>query len=184
MKESASSSFCFTFLKMVACFWKVVVLCHPCDRSLLFGCHLLSLAFLEGGVAGFCGDGSRSPGWKEVRGILSLLGDVDGYFRGLAGLLFSKFGCWNASFFVFLLLLLFPGVAFIHFLKRHPLILLCKFTTSGDSQGHTQGLVSTFFFIVFGCSGSYFKNNQEVFENNMGHLLSFLAFSLLVLFRT
>ena len=40
----------------------VVVLCHPCDRSLLFGCHLLSLAFLEGGVAGFCGDGSRSPG--------------------------------------------------------------------------------------------------------------------------
>lgn len=36
MKESASSSFCFTFLKMVACFWKVVVLCHPCDRSLLF----------------------------------------------------------------------------------------------------------------------------------------------------
>ena len=27
--------------------------CHPCDRSLLFGCHLLSLAFLEGGVAGF-----------------------------------------------------------------------------------------------------------------------------------
>ena len=40
----------------------VVVLCHPCDRSFLLGCHLLSLAFLEGGVAGFCGDGSRSPG--------------------------------------------------------------------------------------------------------------------------
>ena len=40
----------------------VVVLCHPCDRSLLLGCHLLSLAFLEGGVAVFCGDGSRSPG--------------------------------------------------------------------------------------------------------------------------
>ena len=31
----------------------MVVLCHSCDRSLLFGCHLLSLAFLEGGVAGF-----------------------------------------------------------------------------------------------------------------------------------
>lgn len=62
MKESASSSFCFTFLKMVACFWKVVVLCRPCDRSLLLGCHLLSLALLEGGVACFCGDGSRSPG--------------------------------------------------------------------------------------------------------------------------
>ena len=57
----------------------VVVLCHPCDRSLLLGCHLLSLAFLEGGVAVFCGDGSRSPGWKEVRGILSFFGDVDGY---------------------------------------------------------------------------------------------------------
>ena len=42
-------------------------------------CFLLSLAFLEGGVAGFCGDGSRSPGRKEVRGIFSFLGDVDGY---------------------------------------------------------------------------------------------------------
>ena len=50
------------FGRKVAWSWKVVVLCHPCDRSLLFGCHLLSLAFLEGGVAGFCGDGSRSPG--------------------------------------------------------------------------------------------------------------------------
>ena len=53
MKESASSSFCFSFLKMVAWSWKVVILCHPCARSLLLGCHLLSLAFLEGGVAGF-----------------------------------------------------------------------------------------------------------------------------------
>ena len=68
--------------------------------------------------------------------------------------------------------------------KRYPLILLCKFTTSGDCQGHTQGACLHIFFIVFGCSGSYFKNNQEAFENNMGHLLSFLAFSLLVLFRT
>ena len=33
----------------------------------------------EGGVAGFCGDGPRSPGRKEGRGILSFLGDVDGY---------------------------------------------------------------------------------------------------------
>ena len=48
--------------RRVAWSWKVVVLCHPCVRSLLLGCHLLSLAFLEGGVAGFCGDGSRSPG--------------------------------------------------------------------------------------------------------------------------
>ena len=47
MKESASSSFCFSFLKMVAWSWKVVILCHPCDRSLLLGCHLLSLAFLR-----------------------------------------------------------------------------------------------------------------------------------------
>ena len=39
--------------RRVACSWKVVVLYHPCDRSLLFGCHFLSLAFLEGGVAGF-----------------------------------------------------------------------------------------------------------------------------------
>lgn len=62
MKESASSSFCFTFLKMVACFWKVVVLCHPCDRSLLFGCHLLSLTFLDGGVAGHRRVGTRRPG--------------------------------------------------------------------------------------------------------------------------
>ena len=59
----------------------VVVLCLPCDRSLLFGCHLLSLAFLEGRVAGFCGGWWVSESWvKEVRGILSFLGDVDGYF--------------------------------------------------------------------------------------------------------
>lgn len=67
MKESASSSFCFTFLKMVACFWKVVVLCHPCDRSLLFGCHLLSLAFLDGGVASHRRVGTRRPGLKRFR---------------------------------------------------------------------------------------------------------------------
>ena len=73
--------------------WKVVVLCQPCDRSLLLGCHLLSLALLEGGVAGFCGDGSRSTGWKEVRGILSFLGDVDGYFGGWQG-------CCSLSLFV------------------------------------------------------------------------------------
>lgn len=30
------------------------------------------------------------------------------------------------------------------------MILLCKFTTSGDSQGHTQGLVSTFFSLFLG----------------------------------
>ena len=54
--------------------------CHPCDRSLLFGYHLLSLAFLEGGVAGFCCGWWVSESWvKEVRGILSFLGDVDGY---------------------------------------------------------------------------------------------------------
>ena len=40
----------------------VVVLCHPCDRSLLLGCHLLSLAFLEGGVAGHRRVGTRRPG--------------------------------------------------------------------------------------------------------------------------
>ena len=45
--------FASLFGRKVAWSWKVVVLCHPCDRSLLFGCHLLSLAFLEGGVAGF-----------------------------------------------------------------------------------------------------------------------------------
>ena len=50
MEDAGSSSFCG---RKVAWSWKVVVLCHPCDRSLLFGCHLLSLAFLEGGVAGF-----------------------------------------------------------------------------------------------------------------------------------
>ena len=69
---------------MVACFWKVVVLCHPCDRSLLLGCHLLSLAFLEGGVAGFYGDGSRSPGRKEVLIVslfLVVLMDTPGFGR-------------------------------------------------------------------------------------------------------
>ena len=67
--------------RRVACSWKVVVLYHPCDRSLLFGCHLLSLAFLEGRVAGFCGGWWVSESWvKEVRGILSFLGDVYGYF--------------------------------------------------------------------------------------------------------
>ena len=45
--------FASLFGRKVAWSWKVVVLCHLCDRSLLFGCHLLSLAFLEGGVAGF-----------------------------------------------------------------------------------------------------------------------------------
>ena len=40
----------------------VVVLCHPCDRSLLLGCHLLSLAFLEGGLAGHRRVGTRRPG--------------------------------------------------------------------------------------------------------------------------
>ena len=78
---------------------------------------------------------------------------------GVAGLLFSKFVCWNAYFFVFLLLFLFPGVAFIHFLKRHPLILLCKFTTSGDCQGHTQGLVSTFFSLFLGAAAPISKTN-------------------------
>ena len=71
MKESASSSFCLTFLKMVAWSWKVVVLCQPCDRSLLLGCHLLSLAFLEGGVAGHRRVGTRRPGWKRL-GVFSL----------------------------------------------------------------------------------------------------------------
>ena len=42
--DAGFSSFCG---RKVAWSWKVVVLCHPCDRSLLFGCHLLSLAFLE-----------------------------------------------------------------------------------------------------------------------------------------
>ena len=45
--------FASLFGRKVAWSWKMVVLSHPCDRSLLFGCHLLSLAFLEGGVAGF-----------------------------------------------------------------------------------------------------------------------------------
>ena len=184
MIESASSSFCFTFLKMVAWSWKVVVLCHPCDRSLLslmfppFAC----LSWRRSGW--FLWWWVVSESWKK-RGFdcLSFLGDVDGY----AGI---WQGCCSLSLFVgmrpfcFLLLFLFLGVAFIHFLKRHPLISLCKFTTSGDSQGHTQGACLQIFFIVFGCSGSYFKNNQDIFENNMGHLLSFLAFSLLVLFRT
>ena len=54
--------FASLFGRKVAWSWKVVVLFHPCDRSLLLGCHLLSLALLEGGVTGFCGDWSRSPG--------------------------------------------------------------------------------------------------------------------------
>ena len=54
--------FASLFGRKVAWSWKVVVLCHPSDRSLLFGCHLLSLAFLEGGVAGHCRVGTRRPG--------------------------------------------------------------------------------------------------------------------------
>ena len=54
--------FASLFGRKVAWSWKVVVLCHPCDRSLLFGCHLLSLAFLEGGVAGHRRVGTRRPG--------------------------------------------------------------------------------------------------------------------------
>ena len=75
-------------------------------------------------------------------------------------------------------------MAFKHFSFALPLILLCKFTTSGDLARAHHPACLHIFFIVFGCSGSYFKNNQDIFENNMGHLLSFLAFSLLVLFRT
>ena len=161
MKESASSSFCFTFLKMVAWSWKVVVLCQPCDRSLLLGCHLFSLALLEGGVAGFCGDGSRSPGWKEVRGILSFLGNVDGYFGGWQGCCSLSLVVGMRPFLFFYYYYCFFGWAFIHFLKRHPLILLCKFTTSGDSQGHTQGLVSTFFSLFLGAAAPISKTTRR-----------------------
>ena len=45
--------FASLFGRKVAWSWKVVVLCHPCDRSLLLGCHLLSLSYLEGGVLVF-----------------------------------------------------------------------------------------------------------------------------------
>ena len=152
--------FASLFGRKVAWSWKGVVLCHPCDRSLLFGCHLLSLALLEGGVAGFCGDGSRSPGWKEVRGILSFLGDVDGYFRGWQGCCSLNLVVGMRPFLFFYYYYCFFGWAFIHFLKRHPLILLCKFTTSGDSQGHTQGLVSTFFLLFLGAAAPMSKTTR------------------------
>ena len=132
------------FGRKVAWSWKVVVLCHPCDRSLLLECHLLSLAFLEGGVAGHRRVGTRRPGWKRFR--LSLFSQWCWWLHmGIGRIILLKFFGLRWRPFWFLLLFLFLGVAFIHFLKRHPLILLCKFTTSGDCQGHTQGLVSTFF---------------------------------------
>ena len=68
LEDAGSSSFCG---RKVAWSWKVVVLCHPCDRSLLFGCHLLSLAFLEGGLAGHRGGGDSKTWLKEVS-IVSL----------------------------------------------------------------------------------------------------------------
>ena len=141
-------------------------------------------ACLPWGRSGWFCFGSRSPGWKEVRGILSFLGDVDGYFGIWQGCCSLSLVVGMRPFLFFYCFYCFLGWAFIHFLKRYPLILLCKFTTSGDCQGHTRRACLHIFFIVFGCSGSYFKNNQKAFENNMGHLLSFLAFSLLVLFRT
>ena len=174
--------FASLFGRKVAWSWKVVVLCHPCDRSLLFGCHLLSLAFLEGGVAGFCGDGSRSPGWKEVRGILSFLGDVDGYFRGWQGCCSLSLFVGKRPFLFFYYFSCFLGWAFIHFLKRYPLDFTLQIYHKRRLSRAHPGACLHIFFIVFGCSGSYFKNNQDILENNMGHLLSFLAFSLLVLF--
>ena len=152
--------FASLFGRKVAWSWKVVVLCHPCDRSLLLECHLLSLSFLEGGVAGFCVDGSRSPGWKEVRGILSFFGDVDGYAGIWQGCCSLSLVVGMRPFLFFYYYYCFFGWAFIHFLKRHPLILLCKFTTSGDSQGHTQGLVSTFFSLFLGAAAPVSKTTR------------------------
>ena len=48
-------------------------------------------------------------------------------------------------------------MAFKYFSFALPLILLCKFTTSGDSQGHTQGLVSTFFSLFLGAVAPFSK---------------------------
>ena len=47
------------------------------------------------------------------------------------------------------------------FLSVIPLILLCKFTTSGDSQGHTQGLVSTFFSLFLGAAAPISKTTRR-----------------------
>ena len=71
MKESASSSFCFTFLKMVACFWKVVVLCHPFDRSLL-SLVFPPLACLPWGRIGWSSWGGDSKTWLKEVSIVSL----------------------------------------------------------------------------------------------------------------
>ena len=159
MKESASSSFCFTF-------WKKGGLVLEGSNSLP---SLWQVSFVrmsppfaclsEGGVAGFCGDGSRSPGWKRFR--QSLFSQWCWWVHMGIGrtILLKVFGLrWRP--FWFLLLFLFLGVAFIHFLKRHPLILLCKFTTSGDSQGHTQGLVSTFFSLFLGAAAPISKTTR------------------------
>ena len=51
-------------------------------------------------------------------------------------------------------------MAFKHFSFALPLILLCKFTTSGDLARAHHPACLHIFFIVFGCSCSFFKNNQ------------------------
>ena len=51
-------------------------------------------------------------------------------------------------------------MAFKYFSFALPLILLCKFTTSGDSQGHTQGLVSTFFSLFLGAAAPISKTTR------------------------
>ena len=70
--------FASLFGRKVAWSWKVVILCHPCDRSLLLGCHLLSLAFLREEWLVFVVMGL---GVLDERGLdsLSFLSDVDGY---------------------------------------------------------------------------------------------------------
>ena len=152
--------FASLFGKFVACSWEVVVLCHPFDRSLL-SLVFPPLACLPWGRIGWSSWSGDSKAWLKEVSIVSLFSVMLMGTPGIgrAGFLwFLVIG--SVLFLVSCYFYCFFRWAFIHFLKRHPLILLCKFTTSGDCQGHTQGACLHIFFIVFGCSGSCFKNNQ------------------------
>ena len=142
-------------------FWKVVVLCHPFDRSLL-SLVFPPLACLPWGRIGWSSWGGDSKTWLKEVSIVSLFSQWCWWVhQELVGLVFSRFLVkGSVLFLISCYFYCFFRWAFIHFLKRYPLILLCKFTTSGDCQGHTQGACLHIFFIVFGCSGSCFKNNQ------------------------
>ena len=128
--------------------------------------------------------GAWSPGYSDESNVLTFFWFVvlmDDY----QALLLLSFPYHDVLCIRFSTTKIVARMAVKYFSFALPLILLCKFTTSGDLARAHHPACLHIFFIVFGCSCSFFKNNPcPLGENNLGHLLHLLAFSLLVLFRT